>query len=68
MNESLFLLSSNTLKNNDVGESLGNKIVCRKNENLERNQHTRDYSLVGTPENGPPSCETPWQPTIHTYF
>ena len=33
-------------KNNDVGESLGNKFVCRKNENLSRNQHTRDYSHV----------------------
>ena len=30
-------------KNNDVGESLANKLVCRKNENLCRNQHTRDY-------------------------
>ena len=30
-------------KNNDVGESLANKLVCRKNENLGRNQHTRDY-------------------------
>ena len=30
-------------KNNDVGESLTNKLVCRKNGNLCRNQHTRDY-------------------------
>ena len=28
---------------NDVEESLANNLVCRKNENLSRNQHTRDY-------------------------
>ena len=28
----------------DVGESWWNHLVCTKNKNLDRNQHTRDYS------------------------
>ena len=27
----------------DVGESWWNYLVCTKNKNLDRNQHTRDY-------------------------
>ena len=32
-----------TRKINDVGESLVNSLVCRKNENLIRKYYTRDY-------------------------
>ena len=27
----------------DIGESWWNYLVCTKNKNLDRNQHTRDY-------------------------
>ena len=30
----------------DVGESWCNYLVCTKNKNLDRNQHTRDYWVI----------------------